>query len=71
MSNYKGFPTEVKRFPHRDASRSDGSWNAFRIALIRMPSSPSAPALRCQFEQGMRTAKLQTVIGAALMGSGP
>jgi hypothetical protein len=26
---YKGFSPKVKRFPHRDASRSDGSRNAF------------------------------------------
>jgi hypothetical protein len=29
MAGYKGFPTKVKQFPRLDASRSDGSRNAF------------------------------------------
>jgi hypothetical protein len=66
-SNYKGFPTKVKYRSSRDASPSDGSRNVFRLVSIATFSvQPWLPS-----EQGMRTAKLQTVIDAALIRSGP
>ncbi len=45
-------------------------WITECISTDLIQSTPSTPALRCPVEQGMRTAKLQTVINAACC-SGP
>ena len=45
-------------------------WITECISTDLIQSTPSTPALRCPIEQGMRTAKLQTVIDAACC-SGP
>jgi hypothetical protein len=48
VKRYKGFPTKVKHFPRRDASRSDGSRNAFDRRLdstftFTFSASPALP----------------------------
>jgi hypothetical protein len=66
-SNYKGFPPKVKHRSNRDASRSDGLRD---VTVDRQHFHPQRPA-RLLSEQGMRTAKLQTVIDAALVAADP
>ncbi len=66
---------ELQGLPHKSQTNFQPwciaqRWITECISTDLIQSTPSTPALRCPVEQGMRTAKLQTVINAACC-SGP